>query len=170
MKRLFVVPSIALLAASQTFAGFGACGKASSGAAVSEKAACGAEKAGDKVCGDVSSRDEKPVAVAEIDTEALKELVKSGACVIVDARSGKWDTGERIPGAVALTSGADPAVVEKALGKKDSLVITYCSNVQCPASHMLAVYLKGLGYDNVIEYPKGIDGWKAAGNAVEKAK
>ena len=52
---------------------------------------------------------------------------------------------------------------------KDTLVVTYCSNLKCPASAQLASALRKQGYSNILEYPVGIEGWVAAGNEVEKA-
>lgn len=48
-------------------------------------------------------------------------------------------------------------------------MVTYCSNLKCPASHMLGERLRRLGYANVLEYREGIDGWLAGGNMIEKA-
>ncbi len=109
--------------------------------------------------------------IAEINTSGLKALLDSGAKVhILDARSGKYDDGRRIPGAESLAASATEEQAEKALPSKDALVVTYCSNLKCPASAMLAKRLKGLGYKNVIEYRHGIEGWANAGYPVEAAK
>ena len=90
------------------------------------------------------------------------------ALKIFDARSGKYDDGQRIPGAQQLSPDADEAVIAKAIPGKDELVVTYCAGVKCPASKALADRLKKLGYSNVIEYPQGIAGWLEAGKAVDK--
>jgi rhodanese-related sulfurtransferase len=109
--------------------------------------------------------------VATIDTAALATLLKAKVPMVVfDARSGKYDDGRRIPGATQLSSKATAAQVAKAIPKKDSLVVTYCSNLKCPASAKLAKHLKSLGYTNVIEYPKGIQGWAEAGQTVVTEK
>lgn len=107
---------------------------------------------------------------AEIDTPALKALLDSGVKVsVLDARSGKYDDGRRIPGARALSAKASEAEIAADVPDKKALIVTYCSNLQCPASSMLAGKLKTLGYENVIEYPHGIAGWADAGNRVETA-
>jgi prevent-host-death family protein len=41
--------------------------------------------------------------------------------------------------------------VAKLVPAKDSLVVTYCANLKCPASGKLAARLKELGYSNVID-------------------
>jgi rhodanese-related sulfurtransferase len=60
--------------------------------------------------------------------------------------------------------------VAEILPDKSELVVTYCANLKCPASRMLAAHLRKLGYKNVLEYPQGIDGWVASGYKVEKDK
>ena len=89
--------------------------------------------------------------------------------VILDARSGKYDDGRRIPGAKSLNAKSTPEEVAAVVGDKDAKIVTYCSGVKCPASSYLAKHLTKLGYKNVIEYPKGIAGWSEAGQKVEKA-
>jgi len=108
---------------------------------------------------------------AQLNTAALAALVRARTpMVILDARSGQYDDGRRIPGARSLNDQSSAQEVAGLIKSKDELVVTYCANLQCPASHKLAVHLKDLGYANVIEYPLGIQGWAEAGNAVEQAK
>lgn len=106
--------------------------------------------------------------VRTIGTEELKNIVEKKTALIFDARSVKYDTGERIPGAKALSAESSPEDVANAILGKNAAVVVYCSNTKCPASGNLAAYLKKLGYTNIMEYPEGIEGWKAAGNKVEK--
>lgn len=111
-----------------------------------------------------------PQAEAIINTEGLKALLDSKVPVILlDARSGKWDDGKRIPGAKSLDAAATPDQVAAVIPAKEALVVTYCSNRQCPASGKLAKHLVGLGYSNVIEFPEGIAGWIEKGHAVVDA-
>lgn len=105
-----------------------------------------------------------------IDTAALKVLLATNDdLVLLDARSGKYDDGQRLPGAGQMSPNSQTKEMKKAIPAKDSLIVTYCSNVKCPASLHLARALKKHGYTNVIKYPAGIEGWMAAGNQVEKA-
>jgi rhodanese-related sulfurtransferase len=115
---------------------------------------------------------ERAPGAHELTTKELKKLLDSGTKVILlDARTGKFDDGRRIPGAKSLSPKARPEEVEKVAGKnKDALIVTYCSNLKCPASSYLFKHLKGLGYTNLHEYPHGIEGWAKAGNKVEKVK
>jgi len=110
---------------------------------------------------------EKP----ELNTAALATLIRAGAPMVVfDARSGKYDDGRRIPGARSLSAESTAEEVAKLIPSKEALVVTYCANLKCPASAMLAAHLRKLGYTNVVEYPYGIEGWAAADMKVEMQK
>lgn len=108
---------------------------------------------------------------ATIDTLGLKTLIDKGVpLIILDARSGKLDDGKRLPGALSLNAESKPEEIAKVIPSKDALVVTYCSNPECPASHKLYTHLNTLGYTNLIEYPEGIQGWVEAGNPVTATK
>jgi len=112
-----------------------------------------------------------PVAKeAAITTEALASLLRAKTpLTVLDARTGKYDDGRRVPGAKALAPVAKDEEVAALLPDKTALIVTYCAGLKCPASHMLSEKLRGMGYVNVLEYHEGIEGWVAAGNAVEQA-
>jgi rhodanese-related sulfurtransferase len=123
------------------------------------------------VCGVKSDGEPEVKEPAKINTSGLKALLDSKAPVLVfDARSGKWDDGKRIPGAKALSHEAKEEEISKLIPSKDTLVVTYCSNLKCPASHKLYSHLQGLGYKNLLEYPEGIEGWTKFGHSVEEEK
>ena len=87
---------------------------------------------------------------------------------ILDARTGKFDDGRRIAGAQVLQDVSTPEEIAAIVPEKDALIVTYCVNLQCPASAALAARLRELGYRNVLEYPAGIEGWSAAGKLEKK--
>ena len=123
------------------------------------------------VCG--LSAAPKAAAEAEehnLSTFQMKTAVDAGQTIILDARSGKYDDGYRIPGAKSLNSKSSAEEIAAVIPSKNSPVITYCSNLQCPASKMLADHLQALGYTHVKEYPEGIAGWRAAGGPVNQVK
>jgi len=152
MMTLVLVGSLACW----SLANCGSCGKDEVGKA------CG------KKCGDCPPA--VKAAAAEIQTPALKALLASGVPVVVlDARTGKFDDGRRIPGAKQLSPEATAEQAASAIPAKGALVVTYCSGVKCPASEALAARLKALGYSNILEYREGIAGWVEAGNEVKKA-
>lgn len=108
--------------------------------------------------------------VRNISTTEMKQIVDAKSALIFDARSAKYDDGRRIPGAKALSDKASPTELASAIPSKNSPVVTYCSNTQCPASAKLAAHLKANGYTNIIEYPEGIDGWVKSGNRYNNVK
>jgi len=129
---------------------------------------------GKSVCA-VGQACKAPVTVAAVEatitTDALGALIRSGVkMTILDARTGKYDDGRRIPGGTSLAASADDTTIAATAGAKSGLVVTYCSNLKCPASKALAARLRKLGYTNVLEYPDGIAGWARAGKTVVAAK
>ncbi len=108
---------------------------------------------------------------AVVTTTVLQTLLEAKTPpVLLDARSGKYDDGRRIPGAQSLNAKSSAAEVAKVVETKDTLVVTYCSNLKCQASPRLADHLRKLGYKSVLEYSEGIAGWTEAGNRVKEAQ
>lgn len=106
-----------------------------------------------------------------IDTNALAALIASGVpLVILDARSAKWDDGKRIATAKTLTDDATEEQAAKAIPSKQSLIVVYCSNVQCQASTRLAKRLSDLGYVNLLKYEAGIQEWVNSGHPVRETR
>lgn len=165
MKRIIglSVCIAGLIAAGQVLADSGKCGpkddcnKNAKDACETGVCAAGAEK--------VKAGDSIPT----VTVDALAAMIDAKTpLVILDARSGKWDDGRRIPGAKSLNAGSKETEIASVLPDKNALVVTYCSNPKCPASPQLAKRLRELGYKSVIELPAGIDGWAAAGRKIEK--
>lgn len=121
----------------------------------------------------VSSTSTKPASKehGQIDTNGLATLISSGVpLVILDARSSKWDDGKRIASAKALSYEATREQAAAVIPTKQSLVVVYCSNVQCSASSNLAKHLSELGYTNILKYEEGIQEWVNSGHPVREAR
>lgn len=175
-----VITVIALASAALVYAGSCGAPKACSVSAAYTKAEnCGSKTAAecatkcskgcqcDTSCPGKSDKEATAAAYKVISTESLKALLASGSPVtVVDARSGKYDDGRRIAGAISLPANASDEAIANALPDKHATIVTYCSNTRCPASAKLAARLVKLGYTNVHKYSDGIAGWTAAGNAV----
>ena len=111
-----------------------------------------------------------PVAGAkptEITTAELDGLVNTGTVTLIDARPG---ASMGLPGAKPLIGTPTAEEAAKVIPSKDSLIVTYCGNLNCFLSENLAKHLRTLGYTNVREYRPGYAGWKAAGKPVEALK
>ncbi len=165
MKTLIAI-AVSALSASVALAG-ACCGAGAGGcqAPAPKKAECPSG---------VCSLTQAPVVSEEgfqlLTSGDMKKVVESKSAIVLDARTGKYDDGKRIPGALSLSAESSKAEVEKTIPDKKSAIVTYCSNLKCPASGKLAKHLKALGYTNIKEYPEGIQGWMAAGNPVIEKK
>ncbi len=179
--RIFLIAVLLIASFGVTLHSVEGCSSCSSAHSPEKEAAVKtADTCADGVCAadDHAHKTESPVATEEkteapatINTLGLKTLVNSGVpLIILDARSGKYDDGRRLPGALSLNSESKPEDISKVIPTKEALVVTYCANLKCPASHALYSHLKTLGYTNLIEYPEGIEGWVEAGNPVTASK
>lgn len=164
MKTLLILLLALALALPAVPALAGSCGSCSTCASGDAKAAPDKKAGKDKGKADSA-------AVVNVTPVQVHELIKSGEPVVVlDARSGKYDDGRRLPGARSLNAGSPPEEIAKLLPDKNAKIVAYCAHEKCPAGPDLAKHLVKLGYKNVHELPVGIDGWEKAGFPVEKAK
>ena len=155
MTKFVWVGVVAAGLAAAAYAGGGACGWSGAKADKADKAACGTEAKAGKV------------KIGKIDTAALNAKIQGGAAfTLIDARTAKWDDGRRLPGAISMSAESTDEQILAALPDKSASIVTYCSNEKCPASETLAARLIGLGYENVVKYPQGLDGWAQAGHGV----
>jgi len=51
---------------------------------------------------------------------------------------------------------------------RDAVIIVYCGGPQCHQSTQAAQKLGELGYTNVRTFKNGLEGWKAAGHAIDR--
>lgn len=187
-NKMKVSAALAALCAATVWAGCGTCGGHDAGK--KDAAACGAGgcdvkaeakacdkgacdvKADAKACGKGGScSSKKNDKGGVVNTAGVSALLNAKTPVVVlDARSGKYDDGKRLPGAKSLNADSPEAEIAKVLPDKKALVVTYCAGLSCPASGKLAEKLHKMGYNNVLEYAEGLEGWLKAGNAVENAK
>jgi len=113
----------------------------------------------------VSSPNTQLANYGHVDTKGLAMMISSGIpLVILDARSGKWDDGKRIGHAKALSSEATEEQAANVIPTKQSLIVVYCGNLQCPSSGYLAKRLSELGYTNIMKYNEGIQEWINSGD------
>jgi thioredoxin-dependent peroxiredoxin len=112
-----------------------------------------------------NSYGEVNIMTKAIDTLTLKSMLDANLPItLIDARG---PSDEKIPSAKFLTGKSTVTEIQAAVPTKNSLVVTYCANIKCPASDKMASHLEDLGYKNVLEYPGGIHSWIAAGLNVE---
>ncbi|MFO7899706.1 MAG: rhodanese-like domain-containing protein [Planctomycetota bacterium] len=99
--------------------------------------------------------------MASVDTPALAILTRScDRVVLLDTREPS-EGMETIPGARPLAPDCSESDAEAAIGSKEAPVVTFCTNIHCPLSMQLDRRLREPGYENVLEYQEGVDGWTA---------
>ena len=115
----------------------------------------------------VSACDETaPKTFGQLTVEEVSALVVKGAASVFDANSRDEWARRRVPGAKwvafnALVEGDLPAL-------KNRLLVFYCYNKMCLASHEAARRALELGYTSVFIMPEGIEGWVKAGKPIER--
>lgn len=108
-------------------------------------------------------------AFPSISTAELNKAISEKKVVLIDVNGTQsWRNGH-IPGALNFDA-VEPKLAEKLPADKNTLVVAYCGNEMCQAYRAGAQAAKALGYTNVKHYSKGIQGWLAENQAVEKAK
>ncbi len=111
-------------------------------------------------------------AIDEIGTAAAMGLAASGAALFVDARYPEDFAAGHVPGAVNVPPGMFEEAMAALLGPPpgERPLVVYCSSVDCPLSHELALALDFMGYETLRVYPEGWLGWTEAGGETEVAK
>ena len=102
----------------------------------------------------------------DISHDELKAAIAEKKVALIDVNGSDSYKAGHIPGAVDFESTKDLAKTLPA--DKNALIVAYCANEQCSAYQQGAKAAKALGYTNVKHYPKGIQGWKKAGETTEK--
>jgi rhodanese-related sulfurtransferase len=87
---------------------------------------------------------------------------------VLDARGKLYFNGHRLPAAKWASLRYTDEELRALIPALDSLVVVYCSNLECPASGWMATRLFHLGYTNIFEYPEGIDGWMELGHQTQE--
>lgn len=108
---------------------------------------------------------------AEVSTQELRQIIKNGEAVLLDARPPMEYAISHIPSAlnVAPQPGrpahlyiSDVAEVGRLLGgAKDKPVVLYCNGPFCGKTKRLGTELVAAGYTNVRRYQLGAPAWRA---------
>lgn len=97
-------------------------------------------------------------------TEALKSIVNSDDPLLIDVRQPSEYAGGHIPNAINIPLQTLTANLDQI--PKDRLVILYCTTGYRTAMGVMSLQM--LGYTNVRGFPPSIQGWKVAGEPLEK--
>ncbi len=105
--------------------------------------------------------------VKEISREELKAKMDRGDdFVLVEALSRQHFESSHLPGAINLPyEFVDEA--ERVLADKRAEIVVYCMNEECESPRVEARELGEMGYQHVLHYAGGKQGWIKAGLPVE---
>jgi rhodanese-related sulfurtransferase len=115
---------------------------------------------------------------AEVSTQELRQIIKGGSAVLLDARPPMEYAVSHIPGAlnVAPQPGrpahlyiSDVAEVSRLLGgAKEKALVIYCNGPFCGKTKRLGAELLQAGFTNVRRYQLGAPSWRTlAGEAMQ---
>lgn len=105
--------------------------------------------------------------VKEILREELKAKMDRGDdFVLVESLSRRHYESSHLPGAINLPyEFVDEA--ERVLADKRAEIVVYCMDEECESSREEARELREMGYQHVLHYAEGKQGWIKAGLPVE---
>ncbi|MXV76912.1 rhodanese-like domain-containing protein [Candidatus Poribacteria bacterium] len=103
----------------------------------------------------------------QVDFPAVYQMWKQGDAVFVDARSAANFKRGHIPGAISVPANRVKHGLSILPENKDTLIITYCGNVECPNAYQLLNALLAHDYRNVKMFPQGLKGWQTLGYPLE---
>ena len=103
----------------------------------------------------------------KIAREEVRRLVESGEATLIHALPEPYFRKEHIPGAVQLDHDRVEEQAPERMPDRGAAIVTYCANLACRNSEIVANRLVALGYTDVREYAEGIADWIEAGLPVE---
>jgi rhodanese-related sulfurtransferase len=125
--------------------------------------ACNDEK---HAAGTESPHDAKKPTVKKVTITEVADLQKQKKVAVFDANGTDFRKQNGIiPGAVLLSHYQKYDAAKELPAAKDSKLVFYCANLQCPASHAAAEKALEAGYTDVSVLPDGLMGWKKAGQS-----
>jgi rhodanese-related sulfurtransferase len=102
----------------------------------------------------------------QLTVQEVSALLARGAAVVFDANGRDEWARRHVPGAKWVDFSA---LAERDLpAPSDRLLVFYCYNKMCLASHEAARRALEMGYTSVFIMPEGIQGWVKAGKPIEK--
>jgi rhodanese-related sulfurtransferase len=106
-----------------------------------------------------------------ISLEQFKRLRKEHRGILFDARGADDFRKARIPGARNIPGQQSENYFEVVAElPRDTLMIVYCNNPDCHLGRMLAEFLNGLEFRNILLYDEGWDGWIKAKEPVDSSQ
>ena len=104
----------------------------------------------------------------DISISEVKSLSETKKATIIDVNGTESYNKGHVPGALDFTAIKDK-FAESLPKDKNALIVAYCGNPKCKAYQAAAKKAEELGYKNIKHMSAGIQGWKDAGQKMEKA-
>jgi len=107
----------------------------------------------------------------QIDREELRrKLAGNIRPVLVEALPEKYWRDWHLPGARHLPHDEVDKLAPGVLPDNAAEIVVYCASRSCRNSHVAALRLEQLGYENVAVYPGGKEDWMDAGFPVDRGE
>ena len=103
----------------------------------------------------------------EVTVKEVRTLVDNKKAVIIDVNGSDSFKKGRVPGALNFEE-IKGDLASKLPADKNATIVAYCGNPRCSAYQAAAKAAAQLGYKNVKHMSAGIQGWKEAGQPLEK--
>jgi len=106
----------------------------------------------------------KPETVyTTITLDQLKKLLDRKRGVVLDARNEEEYRNGHITGARSIPAlEIDKHIEEIVAIPRDTLVLIYCNNAECPLGRQLAEFMNSMEFTKIFLYDDGWDGWEKA--------
>jgi rhodanese-related sulfurtransferase len=127
----------------------------------------------DKSKGVVTAKSKQDTVHSEFelnDPRKVRQMIKDKTVVLLDVRSkDEYDQGH-LPGAFSFPLTVFDEILDRLLNlvKKDSVILVYCSGVECTDSHSFAAQLQAMRFMNVQVYAGGFRQWQEMGFEISK--
>ncbi|MDX1623630.1 MAG: rhodanese-like domain-containing protein [Gemmatimonadota bacterium] len=103
-----------------------------------------------------------------LDRDALKEKIDRGDHFrLIEVLSEEEYRSGHLPGAIHLPVDEIRERAPELLPDEDDTIVVYCRAPDCDASPKAVRILEELGYEEVLHYPGGKEGWEEAGYPME---
>jgi len=92
----------------------------------------------------------------------LKKLNSNEHFILIYTLDKEAYKAKHIPGSINIPI-EDIDIVENIIPDKNEEIIVYCANSDCKSSRKAVKKMIEMGYTNVIDFEKGLAGWRLAG-------
>ncbi|MFB6242038.1 MAG: rhodanese-like domain-containing protein [Candidatus Nanosalina sp.] len=104
--------------------------------------------------------------VEKLSNPEFMEMRNSEDFLLVNVLTRETFEQGHIPGSINIPKDEIEEEAPKRFTKSQKIVV-YCASEDCPASDKAAEKLEELGFENVKDFERGLEGWKSEGHELE---